>query len=864
MPNIPGTSGGYVSPNVYTRVRTLRRSVSLPGGLRIACIVGLGESVETVVLSALGSGLDGVNPDYAAATSPDGRHFELAKTSLISQRTTILKNSIPLTGIEQTITTAAFDSRYDYRLEPSTGRVELQRAHLVDQGGSYFTTSTSNVGDGTISFLDLIDANAPAETWTLRVTSVVRDAYGDPISGNATFNVVGSVSGAVADAYGAPVVFVSDGVKRDNGILRVTITEGSTPFDRGDRFTIKVESGVLRKGDLLEARYIATEDLNDPEFFSDAESLFQKHGYPSTSNTLALGAQMAFENGAFGILALQAKPPMPRRTSDVLIAANDPLTDATEGLPALLVPSVPSSSDVNVFKYSINNGGVPDSDTSVNIFVIDGTDGETETQIFPTKVDFYNSLITTDPYNNFIDNPNYTYSYTVILDGEVEDEGTDGVVVAGSYNFRADSASFSAHNLDVGEVDTVKYIRIFTTDKNGGACTQVAGTYIIGSVGDGSGDDSLVRLDSVAPGASGTLPFAASFTSLRWELVDPADESAHLLLTTDIYTGGTMGRGDGLRATYIDTDDADFYDNNWGDALETLESESLQILVPLPDQNFSAIQQACRTHVELMSNTSNRKERVLFTGAQTGVTAQALLGNELVAVEDIGVLEGIQGDSADELLNGDIEDLQDFSVASNFGGSFRVLYLFPDRIVRVVSGTSTYLDGFYMAAAAAGFMSGNADRSIPLTRKILTGFSILRDRTYNQTTIDSLGEAGVAVVEPVTGGGKVVHGKTTTSSGAAEEEELSVIFIRDYTAYAMRAVMQTFIGVPEVPTLVAEMTSKIVSVLNALATVNYITSYKNLTVVRDASDPRQFNISVEVAPNLPVGWVFIDLSVSVS
>jgi len=861
-PNIAGTTG-YVSPNTYSRVRTIRRSVSIPGGLRITCIVGLGESTETVVLSAKGAGEDGVNPDYAASNAPDGRHFELSKTTLIAQRSTILKNSIPLAGVEQTISTNTFDSRYDYRMEPATGRVELQRAHLVDQGGSDFVTSSANVGDGTISLLNLIDADAPTETWTLRVTSVIRDAYGDPITDNAVFSVTGSVSGTMYDAYGAPIVFISDGVTRDNTILRVAITEGTTIFDRGDRFTIKVDSGVLRKGDLLEARYIATEDLNDPEFFTDAASLYEKHGVPSITNTLSLGSSMAFENGAFGILALQAKPSLPRRTSDVLIESNDPLTDDTEGLSGLLAPPVPASGDVDLFQFSIAGVGVPDTDTSVNIFVIDADSGD-ETQIFPTKTAFYNSLITNDPYNNFIDNPNYTYGYTVILDGEVEDEGDDGVVVAGTYNFRADSASFSSSNLDTGEVDPTKYVRIFSTDKVGNPVPNIAGTYIIGSVGDGTGDDSLVRLDAIAPGASGTLPFVSSSSDLRWELIDSADESSHILFTTDLNTGGTMGRGDGIRVTYIDTDDADFYDNNWGAALDTLEAEDLQILVPLPTQNFSAIQQASRTHVDLMSNTANRRERVLFTGAQTGVTAQALLGNELVAVEDIGVLEGIQGDSADEILNNDIEDLQDFSIATNFGGTFRVLYLFPDQIVRAVNGTRTYLDGFYMAAAAAGYMSGNADLSIPLTRKILTGFSILRASTYNQNIIDFLGGAGVAVVVPVTGGGQVVHGKTTTSSGAAEEEELSVIFIRDYIAKVMRTVLQSFIGVPETATLVAEMSAKSLSALNALTSINYITSFKNLGVSRDVSDPRQFNIVVEVAPNLPVGWVFIDISVGVT
>jgi hypothetical protein len=423
----------------------------------------------------------------------------------------------------------------------------------------------------------------------------------------------------------------------------------------------------------LEARYIAEIDLEDPEFFVDANALFLKHGFPSETNTLSLGASMAFENGAFGVLALQAKPPLPRRTDEVLVERDDPLSATTEGYPPIGNP--PTSSDIDAFRFTLD-GGVPDGDTAVNIFVTDRDDGS-ETQIFPSKVAFYDSGITADPYNNFIDNPNFTFSYTVILDGQVEDEGDDGEVALGESTFTADSAAFAAFNLDDGESDTLKKIRIFNRDKFGNDTSDVAGLYDILSVGDGTGNNNVVTLTN--PSAGGVLPFVKSETDLVWELVDPADESARLLLTKDLATGGTVRVRDGLRATYIDLDDADFFDNNWANALDVLESADTQIVVPLPDCCFSAIQQATVQHCILMSNTANQRERVALIGAQEGVTADALIGRELIAAEDIGVIEGIQGDDAEEVLAGNIEDLQNFKVSDNYGTTFRAVYFFPSR-----------------------------------------------------------------------------------------------------------------------------------------------------------------------------------------
>jgi len=252
-----------------------------------------------------------------------------------------------------------------------------------------------------------------------------------------------------------------------------------------------------------------------------------------------------------------------------------------------------------------------------------------------------------------------------------------------------------------------------------------------------------------------------------------------------------------------------------------------------------------------------------FIGAQQGVTNAALAGRELIAVEDIGVIEGIQGDDPEEVLGGNIEDLQDFTVTTNYGTSFRTVYFWPDQIVRVVNGTRTFIDGFYMAAAAAGFLAATPNIAIPLTRKILTGFAILRDKLLSPQLANELGNVGVCVVTPVTGGGQVLHGKTTVASGAPSEEEISVIFIRDRVANVLRDVLRGYIGIPEDPTLTASITTTVTKALQAMNAQGLITAYQNLNVQRDEVEPRQWNVSVEVQPTFPVNWIFVDISVGV-
>ena len=166
-----------------------------------------------------------------------------------------------------------------------------------------------------------------------------------------------------------------------------------------------------------------------------------------------------------------------------------------------------------------------------------------------------------------------------------------------------------------------------------------------------------------------------------------------------------------------------------------------------------------------------------------------------------------------------------------------------------------------MAAAAAGRIAGTANVIEPLTFKTLVGFTILNDKVYSQTTLNRLGAAGITVVEPIIGGGRILHGRTTTQSGSPEEEEISIVYIRDQIARTMRDSFRAFIGQPEDTTLIPSLTSRAVGLLGAFISQGLITKFQNLFVARDDVEPRQYNIRVEIQPNYPSNWIFIDVSV---
>ena len=1079
MANIPGISG-YIQPGAFARDRVVSKGVSLPGGLRILTIMGEGKKDQTLVESAQGSGLDGA-ASVSPSGSPDGRYFLIQEAPLVSGRTEVRLNGVLLQGVEAKVDSSAFNSDFDYRLDIEKGHLELQGSSIGDQGGKRYSASTSNIGNGTLAsgecgdynLLDTLDSNAPTERWTLRCSSVVRDSSGNPIVGQSTFTLTGSVSGQLKKSTGSAykftdtyksgtsgavsgnkvpsddglvvassslfgdgeatvlsgdvttdstntfvvpgdlitfgqalvgdylcidgyvedeivdmeyssandkttitllndvlspdhdgegsatysweiratdvfvddptqahtknsddtvavtggsfsgkdidkilaicsgddvkglykvksvtsprrlrvvsyddesVVFPSgkgtDGIMESslsysllesNGVIMVGINPGTTPFEVGDKFYIDVDSKALKKSDKLEVSIISEIDLNDPEFFTSADRLYRKHGLPSEENTLSLGAQMAFENGAPGILAVQCKPSVPRKVTHTLI--EEKTAKGAGGFNACGGDHEDCDLDDLMITIPRPNGlrsGKPKVGTSVSISVLRG--GK-EIQIFPNKVEFYDSIFDSKVgMERFIRSSDYSYSYTVV--NTLQDDLGSGTF--GGITLESSEGYFSTFEYDFDESDLTdgSKIRIVSLEKEDGTLVTKSSDisdYLFG-------DDSIEPELKIAPSGivsdsvvkvihytTNAAPIAEA-SDIQFVISDASNTTnldAALLLNRDLIKSGTIKEGDGLRITYIDEVDYDFFDTNWFQAFEKLEAFDTQIVVPLPTQTKSSIFRQAVTHCEIMSSVANKKERMALIGAMSGVSAQALIGNEQVAVEDIGVIEGIQGDDPEEVLNENIEDLQNFKLDENFTSS-RAVYFFPDQIVRNVSGTNKFLDGFYIAAAAGGFLSATQNVALPLTNKSLTGFSILRDKVFTPTILNSLGEVGATVLQPIVGGGAVLAGRTTSQSGFVEDEEISIMFVRDRVKYVLREVVKGFIGKVQGDATYALMGAKVRSALSGLITEGIITDFTGLKVEQDKVDPRQINVFVRFAPAFPINYIFIDIEVGIS
>jgi hypothetical protein len=937
MANIPGDTNAL--PGVTTSVVTQSSGVSIPTGALIPAIIGEGSTNEIIVSQALGGGKDGLNATYTSTTGSDGRHFQLQNFPLISNRTTLYKNGIPLVGLESLITpTSVFSYNYDYLINITNGQILLQAAHLEDQGGAFFLPLPSNVGVGILNNLTLVDDDAPPETWTIRCVGVQRNPMNQPIAGTASFIAIGSVSGALLDANGNPIVWIANDEVVSNGVLSFAVEEtDNSPFVQGDAFTVIVASGVLVLNDSLTSTEIPVNNLNSPALLQGLGAIYNQFGPPLLGvNCLSIGAQLAFANNCSNALCVQAAPPLPRRTSYIL--------DTSVNATAL---------DNDEFIFPLPLGVVPDLNSDIHFFVQNNTT-LVETQILPNKFQYY--LLDTEGqpsetefiFSNANPPGGYSFSYTVMQSLEAVSYAQDGYIGRNlAFNNQGvfSSASVEFNSSYIGQVlqiiDTVNsanyglfditavndgnlyvvangvevapelntnppYLSDFINETGtgfgfeiinpvtglpvpGGSATdgtivtagqgtgeatltslsinfaafagidgyriQINGS-TVGTAAEPVGNDGLYDIVSASTNEVTIQKALVNESGMRWEVLDPTAVSSYIVVNHNVVPNGNQ-----LRVTIVDARDADFYDAGWLNALESLTTQQCDIVVPLPLQTISIIFQNALSHCLTMSNLVNKKERVLFTGAINGLTPDNLAGITLAAVEDLGPLEGIPDNDITSVLAANLQDIANYSVADAFGNTYRCVYFYPDQIVVVVGGDFVMLDGFYIAAAAAGWESANAQIQNPLTNKTITGFTILGNKVFNVQTLQLLAASGVTTLQPVAGGGNVVWGITTSQSGFVEEQEISIIFIRDRVAKTLRAGFQGFIGTASGPNTAAVLNTRGVILLNSLVSQGIITAYANLSVTQDPVDPTQWDITVLVQPTYPVNFIYITVEI---
>jgi hypothetical protein len=268
------------------------------------------------------------------------------------------------------------------------------------------------------------------------------------------------------------------------------------------------------------------------------------------------------------------------------------------------------------------------------------------------------------------------------------------------------------------------------------------------------------------------------------------------------------------------------FDPNWTNAYKSLAKEEAYFVVPLPPDDYPLIAVEGLSHVETQSATRNRHERVLILG------------------------------ETPDLTEGDL---------SSFRESFRVTFVEPNPIRRVVSDETEILQGMFLAAAYAGKFSSLQYMADPMTHKTLSGFDITSQPKLTNVDLQQKIDNGITYIKALPSGGQVCRGITTTNSRLAVEEEPSIVRIRDFLAVNIRRVLEDqYVGQPIVDDITKSIENTTTLFLNARKDGRLISVFQNVRAAIDSVEPRQVNVSFDVQPVFPLNTIVIRVNVVAS
>lgn len=246
---------------------------------------------------------------------------------------------------------------------------------------------------------------------------------------------------------------------------------------------------------------------------------------------------------------------------------------------------------------------------------------------------------------------------------------------------------------------------------------------------------------------------------------------------------------------------------------------------------------ACKTHVENMSTTLERKERVVVL-------------SDSLSVE------------ADDDIDKSIATYKANAAAAN---SARVIYITPSMVtVALDTGTVAKANGMYAAAALAGIIcNNNYTCGEPISGKTLADVTI-NDR-YTREEKNVLASYGCLVLEGAEGTSvaKIRHA-LSTATGDLVKSEIKITKIKDVISSTLRlALDRAYINTRfQGASTISEMTSTVSTILSSFLANNDIISYSNLVIAQDLNYPNQVNVSFRIQPSVDVNYILVTFGVS--
>lgn len=195
----------------------------------------------------------------------------------------------------------------------------------------------------------------------------------------------------------------------------------------------------------------------------------------------------------------------------------------------------------------------------------------------------------------------------------------------------------------------------------------------------------------------------------------------------------------------------------------------------------------------------------------------------------------------------------------------RMRVIYPDMVTITIQdnlgNTKEYLcDGTFLAAGLAGsVVSPNLDVATPWTGRKLLGYTQLA-RSMDSVQMNQIAVRGVTILENKSPFIRVRHGLTTDMTNILTKTP-TVILIADEVQRQARNVLDSFIGIKFLPSVLSQIEGRLAMMFKGLVAAQIVSAYTGITANVSADDPTVAEVSAFYSPVWPLLYIVIQFNV---
>lgn len=203
----------------------------------------------------------------------------------------------------------------------------------------------------------------------------------------------------------------------------------------------------------------------------------------------------------------------------------------------------------------------------------------------------------------------------------------------------------------------------------------------------------------------------------------------------------------------------------------------------------------------------------------------------------------------------------------DFGPAYedrRIVVMWPDTVVADVDGTSSVIEGYYLAAAWAGKLSGSSPAQ-GFSNVTVAGFTSLKHANgyFSESLLDDMAGSGLWInIQESSGAPIKCRHQLATDVSSIQRREVSVTRVIDYVAKFLRLALSKKVGRFNITQqFLDSLSTQIQSLGRYLVESQILASFKLTGIAPNEDQPDTIDITVVISPFYPANYIALTLQV---